>query len=230
MRLQSILSPHRSQLCNEYSLQCYYDNDKKKQEWGELLYRPKKDVSFDVESYFNSLSNSKLIEHDINTIYYLDSLINMNNEFRFSINISAISLSSGSFMKAFKKFLKDKRINPNMICLEITEQRYLDTLSFDTYICLNAFIEKGGLIALDDVGDNIIHFSLLNLELVNVLKFTKRTLLNTNKFHQKILRRLFDYAKEKNVQVIMECVECEEDIQLGEKYNIKLFQGLYFNP
>lgn len=123
------------------------------------------------------------------------------------------------------EFLSNQK---NVVC-EIIENTDSTRIA-DTRFCLNAFKEADIRIALDDVGGKQNLFCFDFLEYSNFIKFDKHwlTLFKTKESYKNIAWGLLDFARESNIQCILEGIETQEDLLIAAEMRFPLVQGFLF--
>jgi len=99
-----------------------------------------------------------VIEHAFK--YLSDSGLGHQNEGTFFINLSGKTLSDKSFFQDVRKLLKQYRIKPTRICLEITETVAIDNFE-EAIKFISEIRDEGFKFALDDFGAGMSSFSYL---------------------------------------------------------------------
>ncbi|MDQ7042044.1 MAG: EAL domain-containing protein [Sulfurimonas sp.] len=134
------------------------------------------------------------------------------SEYDFSVNMSESDLHESDFFDYIKQTLKESKISPDRITLEILEYK---SIAGDNYIknLINALHDFGLKISIDDFGAQCSNFSQLNNIHIDYIKidgsFIKDIIQNKNS--QIVSRTIIDYAHQKNISVIAEFV-CNREI------------------
>ncbi len=124
----------------------------------------------------------------------------------------------------------EERFRPYLsnIVLEITESEPLNTA---IYSIKNQWIQKwNAMVAIDDFGSGYSNDSSLVFLSPNLVKIDMSIVRNVYESldKQNILENLVSYAKKRDIIVLAEGVECEEEIDILLRFGVDLFQGYFF--
>ncbi|PJZ57436.1 EAL domain-containing protein [Leptospira barantonii] len=116
----------------------------------------------------------------------------------------------------------------NVVC-EIIENTD-STLIEETRFCLNALKDSNVPIALDDMGGKRNLFCFDFLEYSKFIKFDKHWLhlFKTKESYKNIAWGFLDFARESNIQCILEGIETQEDLLIAAEMRFPLVQGYLF--
>ncbi|TGM03533.1 EAL domain-containing protein [Leptospira barantonii] len=116
----------------------------------------------------------------------------------------------------------------NIVC-EIIENTD-STLIEETRFCLNALKDSNVPIALDDMGGKRNLFCFDFLEYSKFIKFDKHWLhlFKTKESYKNIAWGFLDFARESNIQCILEGIETQEDLLIAAEMRFPLVQGFLF--
>ncbi|MFA5524116.1 MAG: EAL domain-containing protein [Tissierellales bacterium] len=151
-------------------------------------------------------------------------------EISISINVSAIQLLEKDFTKDLYKMIRDFQVNPENICIEITE-----SMLVDNYEGLNRIfgeLKTSGIrVALDDFGTGYSSLSRERELNINCLKIDKYFIdkLISLKEEEAITGDIISMAHKLGHCVIAEGVEHEEQRQYLLKFGCDKFQGYLFS-
>ncbi len=163
-----------------------------------------------------------------NTFRLLDEMLPAGGESpaRFAINLSGQSLGSEAFLAFVQAQLAGSRVNPAMICFEITEtvavanlqraQNFMHTLS-----------RSGCRFSLDDFGTGLSSFAYLKLFPVDTLKIDGSFIrdLSTNVISQSVVAAIAEVARVMQLETVAEFVQDQEVRDLLGKLGITWAQG-----
>ena len=149
---------------------------------------------------------------------------------KVAINVSAKQFSDEGFVEKFMMILKNHRIQPSLIEVEVTETHAMESTNSSQYL-FNKLKSEGISIAIDDFGTGHSSLSLLYQMSFDKLKIDKAFITNITK-NQKaipITNAIMAMAKSLGMRVLAEGVEFPEDAEyLSDKYCYEL-QGYHFS-
>ena len=100
-------------------------------------------------------------------------------QFKISVNISRIQLNEQSFAQQVLQILKDERVDPRAMELEITESTTIHSLE-EVQLTLSKLRSEGFTIALDDFGTGYSSLSMLTLLPIDKLKIDSTFITERN--------------------------------------------------
>ncbi|EQA55137.1 EAL domain-containing protein [Leptospira kmetyi] len=116
----------------------------------------------------------------------------------------------------------------NIVCeiIENTDSTWIE----ETRFCLNALKNSNVPIALDDMGGKRNLFCFDFLEYSKFIKFDKHWLhlFKTKESYKNIAWGFLDFARESNIQCILEGIETQEDLLIAAEMRFPLVQGFLF--
>ncbi|NLL92136.1 MAG: phosphodiesterase [Ruminococcaceae bacterium] len=149
---------------------------------------------------------------------------------RFSVNVSVIQLQRNDFVDVVAKIIKESRVNPKYIELEITETALSENLP-DTAEKLLKLKELGIGIAIDDFGKG--YSSLYRLESIpfDRIKIDKSITDNIEPDRKKatVSEMVVSLAKAFNAHTTIEGVETEGQVDFFKKLECDEIQGYYYS-
>jgi diguanylate cyclase (GGDEF)-like protein len=148
-------------------------------------------------------------------------------DFVFAINISALELSSDSFLAEILKLTDKYNIPPKIIEFEITETSLVGREE-NTIKTLEALRSKGYKLSLDDFGTGYTAFSQLQSYPVNTLKIDRSFINNISKEDKKInsmVEVILSLAKLYELDVVAEGVEEQFQLDYLQSLGCNAFQG-----
>ena len=145
-----------------------------------------------------------------------------------SVNISPIQFERRNFVSLLINNIKEYKLNPKNIVIEITETAFSQFLKTETLIKMR---DEEMLIAIDDFGSGYSSMHRL-LELpIDYMKidgeYIKEAL--NNKKYQAIIKNILNIAKSLNIKSIAECVETEEQVEFLIENGCDYAQGYYYH-
>lgn len=148
---------------------------------------------------------------------------------RISINLSAISLLSPTFLPFIKKLLDQCQVSPESFIIEVTESAIIDNLDYaiQTFQTLK---DMGFQIALDDFGTGYSSLTYLQRLPIDILKIDRSFLpLNPHEIEKvEIFSTIIQLAHSLKLRVVAEGIEDEAQLQMVESFACDEAQGYYF--
>ncbi|MDT0581558.1 putative bifunctional diguanylate cyclase/phosphodiesterase [Brumicola blandensis] len=143
------------------------------------------------------------------------------------INISAKELNNVKFASALKGLIKDYRINPQNVQLEITETSLVE-IDEQSITILNEIRETGISLALDDFGTGYTAFSQIIKYPIDCLKIDKSfidDLHSENEVKKTLVKSILAIAKSYKLQTVAEGIEKDEQFKLLKEMGCDSIQG-----
>ena len=148
-----------------------------------------------------------------------------------SINVSPIQLmSDDNLMETLKTSLAEKRIQPEYLILEITENATID-ISDLTREKLREIRSFGINIAIDDFGMGHCSLQYIVDFYANIIKIDLSLISNieNNMQKQKIVKSIISLSEQLNILAIAEGVERDGQLELLRDYGCQYYQGFLFS-
>lgn len=146
-----------------------------------------------------------------------------------AINISAVQLSNGKFIKEIEKIAEDYKIEKGIITFEITESYVIENIE-EACKTLDKIKSLGFKIALDDFGTGyatLTHLKSLPIDILKIdMIFIKNIL--TDKKAEIIVQHIIKMAKKMKIKTICEGVESKEQYMKLKEFGADYIQGFYF--
>ena len=150
--------------------------------------------------------------------------------YRVSINLSLEQLKDVNFIEQISKILKDTKVNPQNIQIEVTE-----SVAFkeETFVLnrLKEMKDLGLTISIDDFGTGHSSLSRLRTYPIDLIKidmeFIQGITLNSKK-EKEIVKSIIQLAKNLDMGVLAEGVETEEQYEFLNNEDCDEIQGFYF--
>jgi len=139
---------------------------------------------------------------------------NLNNFEYISININARQLNEVNFATQLDSCIRQGKIPPSLLKLELTETTLLDNLS-STQEIIKSLREKGIECSIDDFGTGYSSLSYLKKFSFKVLKISKdftKDMLKDNE-SEELIKSIIAIGKQFNYKVIIEGVETKAQKQ-----------------
>ncbi|MGX9416561.1 putative bifunctional diguanylate cyclase/phosphodiesterase [Vibrio sp. WJH972] len=133
------------------------------------------------------------------------------NDFKMAVNISAKQLKDVRFVEQVKQLLKDYKLPPHFLEIEVTESSLItdEHIASDT---LKVLHKLGVTISLDDFGTGYASFNYLKKFPFDCIKIDKSFIhpLEHSEDDREIVRSIIQIAKILKLKVIIEGVETKE--------------------
>lgn len=146
-----------------------------------------------------------------------------------SVNISPKDFYFIDIYETFTSLVKQYRIDPKRLHLEITETSVMTDVEQRIKI-IERLQEYGFIVEMDDFGSGYSSLNMLKDIHVNVLKVDMVFLRKTTEMERsrKILRTIISLAQELGMETIVEGVETSEQLAFLKSISCDIFQGYYF--
>ena len=150
--------------------------------------------------------------------------------FMLSVNISATQFKSGTLPATVIRILKDTGMNPEHLCLEVTESIVMDDVE-DTVRTLTTLRELGLSLSIDDFGTGYSSLSYLRRMPISELKIDRSFISTIPKDQNNtvIVNSIISMAQYLNIRVVAEGVETLEQLQQLSQCQCQMVQGFYFS-
>lgn len=149
-----------------------------------------------------------------------------SSELLMAINLSGLSISSGSFLRYVQDLFSRLHVPPEAICFEITETAAIANLSSATRF-MGELQRLGCRFALDDFGSGLSSFAYLKTLPVDYLKIDGhfvRDMLN-DKVDRAMISAINDVGHTMSLQTIAEYVESQEILEELGRLDVDFAQG-----
>lgn len=213
-------------------IQPIYDVDKNIHKY-EILMRFKElnngVIEYKTPYFFLDVAKKYKLYKELNKIIIIKAFnIFKDLDYKFSINLSYIDLSSNKFtnfiLNEIKKFPRKENIT-----IEILESENIEDIEKAKSI-INKFKELGCLISIDDFGSGFSNYTLIKNIMPNYIKIDGELIKNIDvDTNYKIVKHINLLAKDLNIKVIAEFVENKEIFDKLKALNIDFYQGYYLS-
>ena len=152
-------------------------------------------------------------------------------QIRIAINFSAKQFLQKDLVDNIQHILKENRMSPNMLEIEITESVIMGNEPTITKT-LNKLRKMGIFISIDDFGTGYSSLNYLRRFPVNTLKIDKsfiQDITNTTSKSISIVSTIISLAHSLNMSVIAEGVETEEQLNILKEHRCEEAQGYLFS-
>lgn len=147
-----------------------------------------------------------------------------------AVNISARQLQQPDFYEVVEEILRESKLDPHYLELEITESIAISNISRINKVLIR-FKELGVNIAMDDFGTGYSALSCLNQLTLDILKIDQSFIRNLkdNPRNEEIAGAIIKMAHSLGLKVTAEGVEEYNDLEFLKNNNCDFFQGYYFS-
>ncbi|WMW82478.1 EAL domain-containing protein [Undibacterium cyanobacteriorum] len=150
-------------------------------------------------------------------------------DFQIAVNVSQAQFSHPQFMQSLERALRDSRIPPHCLELEITESM---AMTDPEMLCsmLQKIKSMGVRISIDDFGTGFSSLSQLQKLNVDKLKIDRAFVseIFSNHSEASIAKMIVQLSQSLNLAVIAEGVETKEQADALLSFGCKYAQGFYF--
>ncbi len=169
-----------------------------------------------------------VLENALKHLEYWNKL--SKKDIRIGVNISVKQLNDKNFIDRVYNFLKQYNIKPEKLELEITENVQLEE-NAEIVKAIETLVQMGITIAIDDFGTGYSSLSYIKKLPIKRIKIAKEIVDNieTDLYDKTIIKAVVDIAKQKEVVVIAEGVEKEQQLNILKQLNCNEIQGYYFS-
>ncbi len=143
-----------------------------------------------------------------------------------SVNLSGLSLSNRDFLNFVVSKIKLYKINPELLCFEITETAAINNLSTAIHF-MNVLKKLGCSFALDDFGSGLSSFSYLNSLPVDYLKIDGTFVMDIDKdpMHYAMVKSISEVGQVMGIKIIAEFAASESIISCLREIGVDNAQG-----
>ena len=143
-----------------------------------------------------------------------------------SVNLSGMSISNGDFLNFIVSKVKQHKINPELLCFEVTETAAIGNMSRAIHF-MNVLKKLGCSFALDDFGSGLSSFSYLNSLPVDYLKIDGAFVMDIDKdpMHYAMVKSINEVAQVMGIKTIAEYAASENIIHSLKEVGVDNAQG-----
>ncbi|MNZ85972.1 Phytochrome-like protein cph2 [compost metagenome] len=149
---------------------------------------------------------------------------------KISVNISGKQLQKPGFIDKMKKIIESTGMNPQHLCIEITESTVIDDLE-TTIMMIHQLTELGISMSMDDFGTGYSSLSMLRKLPLNMLKIDKSFIQDMTNEHQDfdIVKAIISISNSLKLSIVAEGVEEKEQYDLLKELGCHYIQGFYIS-
>lgn len=150
-------------------------------------------------------------------------------EYKVNVNLSVVQLLQNDIVKRIDHVLKETRINPKNLCLEVTESLAIDDIKRMISV-LNQIRQLGVDVALDDFGTGYSSLNHIRELPIDVIKIDRCFVddIETDEYAAAFVTMVAQLADAIKVQVCVEGVETKEQYEKLKQMKVEMIQGFYF--
>ncbi|MHB8483264.1 MAG: EAL domain-containing protein [Nitrospiria bacterium] len=150
---------------------------------------------------------------------------------RVAVNLSALQFQQSGMVKKIEAILKETRLSPRYLELELTESSLMHKKE-ETVSILRTLHDMGVHIAVDDFGTGYSSLSYIKRFPIDTLKIDRTFIIEmtTNPDDAAFARAIIAMAKSLKLKVIAEAVETADQLAFLKTHFCDEFQGFYFSP
>lgn len=151
---------------------------------------------------------------------------------QISVNVSPIEFRQPNFARNVKEVLEKYQLPPDRLCLEVTENVFVDTSEQMVLDILYELQSIGVLLSLDDFGAGYSSLSYLHQLPFQELKIDRTFLTDADKYPQKkqLYEAIVGLGKSLDLRVVAEGAETEGEYALTVKLGCDGLQGYFCAP
>lgn len=189
---------------------------------------PDKFIKIAEEVGFISELGTFIMETSLSEIKNLQDKTNI--DFHLSLNISVKQFIEIKFYDSLVEYIKKTEFNKIKITLEITENIFINDLTYILTL-LNRLKKEKINISLDDFGTGYSSLSLLKKLPIDELKIDKSFVddILYDKDALSMVESIITIAKNLGINVLAEGIEELSQKEILESYGCNLFQGYYYS-
>lgn len=143
-----------------------------------------------------------------------------------SVNLSGMSLSNRDFLNFVVSKIKQYKVNPELLCFEITETAAINNMSTAIHF-MNVLKKLGCSFALDDFGSGLSSFSYLNSLPVDYLKIDGAFVMDIDKdpMHHAMVKSINEVGQVMGIKTIAEFAASDSIINCLRDIGVDNAQG-----
>ncbi len=147
-----------------------------------------------------------------------------------SINLSSNDLHSFEIVHYIESKLKQYRIEPQQLCVELTEGQLMEDVVVGQKV-LKQLQTLGIQVALDDFGTGYSSLGYLRLFEFDIIKLDRSFILDIaeNSVSRSIVHAICEMSRTLKAKTIVEGVETVQQLEYLLDYQVDLIQGFYFS-
>lgn len=154
----------------------------------------------------------------------------ISSQYKFSFNLSALSINDNELTDYIIKLTEREKINPRKVNIEVTERVAISNLK-RCYDFMTTLKQAGFTFSLDDFGSGYCSFKYIQTLPFDVIKIDGSFIkdIDTNKQNRTIAKAITDIANAYERKTVAEYIENENVANIAKEIGIDFGQGYYFS-
>ncbi len=155
---------------------------------------------------------------------------NLTDLKHISVNVSAVQLSYKNLKKDFDKIMKEEKVTPKNLAIEITETSLMRNIEENVKI-LSEFSSAGFTICMDDFGTGYSSLNYLIQLPIDNIKIDKTfvDVIFSGKKELEMIKSIISISDNLDFRTIAEGIETQEQEDLLRELGVDFGQGFYFS-
>jgi len=152
-------------------------------------------------------------------------------KYSISFNLSPNHIYTNGFYDEFMRLLESYRVEPNRICIEISEKSSFKEIKRAQKI-INKLSENGVKIAVDDFGagqSSFVHLREIPVDMIKVDRDVITKAISGPPVEMDILETIVYLGKKTNKLLVAEGVETEQEFRVVKEIGFDLAQGFFLS-
>jgi cyclic di-GMP phosphodiesterase Gmr len=169
------------------------------------------------------------LEEAAKTIALWDSRLSGDQDFRISVNMSAVQIQRDDVVEAVSAALRGAKIPGNRLTLELTESAFIND-PIGAKLLLDNLKALDTNLAMDDFGTGYSNLAYLQQLPIDVLKIDRSFVseMMVNKDKRAIVRTVLSLARALGMKTTAEGIESSEISEVLRRLGCSVGQGYYF--
>ena len=153
-----------------------------------------------------------------------------NGDFTISVNLSVVQIMQTDIVEIIRTCIKENKINPGNIILELTERLAINDLARTKQTLLD-IKALGVRLALDDFGTGYSALSSIRALPFDIIKIDKDFVkdITTDRYSQAVVRSMVDMGRAIDAEICVEGVETAEQLEVLDEIGVRYIQGYYYD-
>ncbi len=171
-----------------------------------------------------------VLQEALRQLHYWRQDFSQDLPLSISVNLSAKQLSQSQLVKQIAQLLQEVDLNPNCLCLEITESVIMENTELAIAILLE-LKNLGIQLHIDDFGTGYSSLSSLHRFPIHMLKIDRSFINKINLEYENLemVRAIVALAHNLKLQVVAEGIETQEHLHLLRQLKCQYGQGYWFS-
>ena len=154
----------------------------------------------------------------------------ISSKYKFSFNLSALSLNDNDLSRYIIDLAKNEKINPKKINIEVTERVAISSMK-RCYEFMSELKELGFTFSLDDFGSGYCSFKYIQTLPFDLIKIDGSFIkdIETNKQNRTVVKAITDIAKAYGRKTVAEYIENKQISDIARDIGVDYGQGYYYS-